>query len=56
MVESVAAIVARLKTMQKSWWKHLQTDGWHLCSVCKKVPIAKDQTVCAFCDHKKRRG
>jgi hypothetical protein len=54
-METIQDIINRCKTKQRDWWKHLRSEGWHLCSVCKKKPIVKDKTVCAFCDHKKRR-
>lgn len=56
MTESYQDMVARIKAKQREWWKHLKSDGWHLCSICKKTPIAADQKICASCDHKQRKG
>lgn len=56
MTESYQDIVTRIKAKQREWWKHLKGEGWHLCSICKKTPIAADQKICGFCDHKMRRG
>ncbi len=55
MTESIQEIIARLKTKQKVWWKHLRSEGWHLCAICKKNPVEKSKAICAFCDHKRRK-
>ncbi|MDD2998370.1 MAG: hypothetical protein PHV05_04855 [Candidatus Riflebacteria bacterium] len=56
MTETVNDIIERLKTKQISWWKHLKSEGWHLCPICQKRPVAKESTICAFCAELKRKG
>lgn len=56
MTESVKDIIERLRAKQLGWWKHLKSEGWHLCAICKKRPIAIEATICAFCLDAKRRG
>lgn len=56
MTESVKDIIERLRAKQLGWWKHLKSEGWHLCAICKKRPIAMEATICAFCLDAKRKN
>ncbi|HNX76073.1 MAG TPA: hypothetical protein PLM07_04085 [Candidatus Rifleibacterium sp.] len=56
MAESVKDIIERLRAKQLGWWKHLKSEGWHLCAICRKKPVAKEATVCAFCAELQRKG
>ncbi len=56
MVESIDDMIKRIRAKQLGWWKHLKSEGWHLCAICQKKPVAKDATICAFCAELKRKG
>ncbi len=56
MTESIQDIIARLKTKQKAWWKHLAGEGYHVCQCCRKRPVSKDKALCAFCLDAKRKN
>ena len=54
--EGVKAAIKRCREKQKTWGQQMKKDGWKGCPICKSIPIAKGEKMCARCECKRSKN